>query len=129
LFIVLPPVDVSDDLISENSDVQANHDWFFDAIDSVSDDLMNQGYMVHCDPLWYCVHWYTDQGSWIQQMQIGDIAHVEGMSIIIDGQFDIARTAYVEDVRAEVGSDVVIFQTCYGPGGDYMLGKYGHVVS
>jgi hypothetical protein len=128
--------DVSNEpAVADGSDEPAGGygaDYVIHAISSESDALMDDGYVVKCDPDWYCVHWWTAEGDAIHAMQPGDTVLIDEQgwerTVVIDGEMDISRSALIDSVRADAGYGTVLLQTCYSPSCPVMLVKYGHEV-
>ena len=68
---------------------------------------------------YYCSHNY-DEGAIFYNFDPGDIVHIDGRTIVIDGRetFNYYYNT-TDDVRGVFGYDAVIFQTCVeGTDGD-----------
>lgn len=103
-------------------------DVYFEVVNTADEEALNNGSMILWWPDWYCTHWWTDQANAVRNLQAGDIVHVNGDAIEIEGEVEIATDSYAEDVRSSLGEDKVLFQTCYYEGAPTMLLKFGHKV-
>jgi len=82
------------------------------------------GAMAEWQPGYYVAHDWSSAGRSILAMQPGDVVYVDGRSLVVAGVTKFREDEYVENIRAVLGYDCVIFQTCYP--GSYNRIVYGY---
>lgn len=89
-----------------------------------TEDADSDGRLTEWADHYYITHDWSDYGTQILSMEPGDAVQVNEDAIVVERVFDYPKDSYYEEVMRIIGSDAVVFQTCY-PDSDYNRIVYG----
>lgn len=99
--------------------------WLYSSYHGASQSAIDAGGIVEFYDHYYAAHNY-DAGSVFYGFDSGDIVHIDGQDVVIDGAaYFNYNVDYYEDVMDTVGWGSYVFQTCLGAGSDVVV-YYGH---
>lgn len=118
----------SDHPTAEAADPNCHEWWLETQAYGVNQAVTDEGVFGTCTDRWWVAHWWTSEGRIIQEMEAGDIVHIDGETVLIAGTFEIPRgNSTLEGVRAAYPTEY-LFQTCYDDESTMMMVHYGYAV-
>lgn len=87
----------------------------------------DDGSIVEWAPGYYVAHDWSEPGQILLAAEIGSVIEVNGVPITICDMFTVPDDAIYEDIRANVGPWLAIFQTCYDETSTLILTGTGNI--
>lgn len=93
--------------------------------DYLTEDASEDGSLTQWYDNYYITHEWSSTGVQILSLIPGDTVEVNGQLVTIEGIFNYPKDSYYDEIMTLVGSDSVVFQTCY-PDSTYNRIAWGH---